>query len=115
VTDEVITIENTEILVFSDTVVEIIDTGTPIADLSGLADVATTGAYSDLTGAPTIGTAAAEDISYFATADIVTEVQTLQEAMLLMTGGGVNAIVKLTQAEYNSLTPDEATLYVIVG
>ena len=32
------------------------------ADISGLATVASTGAYSDLTGTPTLGTAAAEDV-----------------------------------------------------
>lgn len=38
------------------------------AELSNLATVATTGVYSDLTGKPTLGTAAAQDISAFATA-----------------------------------------------
>lgn len=37
-------------------------------DLSGLATVATTGAYSDLSGLPTLGTASAEDVGFFATA-----------------------------------------------
>jgi hypothetical protein len=35
-------------------------------DISGLATVATTGAYSDLTGTPTLGTAAAEDVGTLA-------------------------------------------------
>lgn len=34
----------------------------------GLATVATSGSYSDLTGKPTLGTAAAQDVGYFATA-----------------------------------------------
>lgn len=37
-------------------------------DTLGLADVAATGAYSDLSGKPTLGTAAAEDATDFATA-----------------------------------------------
>lgn len=41
------------------------DTAVQPADL---ATVATTGAYSDLTGKPTLGTAAAEDVGFFATA-----------------------------------------------
>lgn len=36
--------------------------------LEGLADVAISGAYGDLTGTPTLGTAAAADIGDFATA-----------------------------------------------
>ena len=31
-----------------------------------------------------------------------------------LNGGGIAAMVKLTQAEYDALTPDESTLYVIV-
>lgn len=38
------------------------------SDISGFATVATTGAYNDLTGKPTLGTAAAQDTTYFATA-----------------------------------------------
>ena len=40
----------------------------PASYISGLATVATTGAYSDLTGLPTLGTAAAADATDFATA-----------------------------------------------
>jgi len=39
-----------------------------VADISGLATVATTGAYSDLTGRPTLGTAAATASTDYATA-----------------------------------------------
>ena len=38
------------------------------AETSALAAVATTGAYSDLTGKPTLGTAAATDATAYATA-----------------------------------------------
>jgi hypothetical protein len=31
-----------------------------------------------------------------------------------LNGGGITAMVKLTQAEYDALAPDESTLYVIV-
>ena len=40
----------------------------PASYISGLATVATTGSYSDLTGLPTLGTAAAADTTDFATA-----------------------------------------------
>lgn len=46
-------------------------TGYAWANLSGVpsfAAVATSGAYSDLTGTPTLGTAAAQDVGYFASA-----------------------------------------------
>jgi hypothetical protein len=41
---------------------------TDVAKLSVLSTVATTGAYSDLTGKPTLGTAAATDSTAYATA-----------------------------------------------
>jgi len=30
-------------------------------------------------------------------------------------GGGANSVIVLTQAEYDFLTPDSATIYIIVG
>src|SRR4051812_26872784 len=38
------------------------------ADISSLAAVATSGAYNDLSGLPTLGTAAAQNTGFFATA-----------------------------------------------
>jgi hypothetical protein len=41
---------------------------------------------------------------------------TLQSDVLALNGGGITAIVKLTQAAYDALDPVSATtLYVIVG
>jgi hypothetical protein len=110
-----------------------------------LATVATTGAYSDLSGTPTLGTAAAADTGDFATsaqgglAD--TAVQPGDLAAVATTGDyddltnapdltkfiesdptgvtGADAIVNiisLTQAEYDAIvSPDAATLYVITA
>lgn len=77
------------------------------ADSSSLAAVATSGAYSDLSGTPTLGTAAAEDVGAFATA--------AQGALAdsAVQGDGITDVVAVTQAEYDLLTPDATTLYVI--
>ena len=90
-----------------------------------LATVATTGAYTDLTGRPTLGTAAATASTDYATAAqgtlAGTAVQPAAIAKMVVsdTTGitGADAItnmVSLTQAEYDALTPDADTLYVVI-
>ena len=90
-----------------------------------LATVATTGAYSDLTGKPTLGTAAAAATGDFATAAQGTKADTaVQPAAIAkmvvsdttgITGADAIAnVVSLTQAEYDALTPDADTLYVVI-
>lgn len=81
-----------------------------------LATVATTGAYGDLSGLPTLGTAAATDATAYATAAQGALADTaVQPAAIsdFVSGTGVTDIVALTQAEYDALTPDANTLYVI--
>lgn len=48
------------------------------------------------------------------TADFQTEWKS-PETLGLVVSQSVRSIVKLTQAEYDALTPDESTLYVVVG
>ena len=90
-----------------------------------LATVATTGAYSDLTGKPTLGTAAAAATGDFATAaqgalaDTAVQPAAIAKMVVSDTTGitGADAIanvVSLTQAEYDALTPDADTLYVVI-
>jgi hypothetical protein len=112
-------------------------TGTQAAStVTGLATVATSGAYSDLSGRPTIPTVGAAGagagIALSSTDGSVTNSRTpTAHAATHATGGSdaltpaaigavasttVTSIVKLTQAAYNAIgTPDAATLYVIVG
>ena len=91
-----------------------------------LATVATTGAYTDLTGKPTLGTAAAAATGDFATAAqgalAGTAVQPAAIAKMVVsdttgiTGADAIAnVVSLTQAEYDALTPDADTLYVVIS
>ena len=90
-----------------------------------LATVATTGAYTDLTGRPTLGTAAAAATGDFATAAqgtlAASAVQPAAIAKMVVsdttgiTGADAIAnVVSLTQAEYDALTPDADTLYVVI-
>ena len=90
-----------------------------------LATVATTGAYSDLTGKPTLGTAAATASTDYATAAqgtlAGTAVQPAAIAKMVVsdttgiTGAdAITNVVSLTQAEYDALTPDADTLYVVI-
>lgn len=91
------------------------DTGSGWAPLT-LATVATSGSYDDLTGTPTLGTAAAADTGDFATAAQGALADTaVQPAAIadFVTGDGITDIVAVTQAEYDGLTPDATTLYVI--
>ena len=97
-------------------------------DLTGkptLATVATSGDYDDLTGKPTLGTAAATDSTDYATAaqgalaDSATQPAAIAKMVVSDTTGitGADAItnmVSLTQAEYDALTPDADTLYVVI-
>ena len=91
-----------------------------------LATVATTGVYSDLTGRPTLGTAAAAATGDFATAaqgalaDTAVQPAAIAKMVVSDTTGitGADAIanvVSLTQAEYDALTPDADTLYVVIS
>ena len=95
-------------------------TGTP-----SLATVATSGDYDDLTGKPTLGTAAATAASDYATAaqgalaDTAVQPAAIAKMVVSDTTGitGADAIanvVSLTQAEYDALTPDADTLYVVI-
>ena len=98
------------------------------SDLSGkptLATVATSGAYDDLTGKPTLGTAAATAAADYATAaqgtlaDSAVQPAAIAKMVVSDTTGitGADAIanmVSLTQAEYDALTPDADTLYVVI-
>jgi len=90
-----------------------------------LATVATTGAYSDLSGKPTLGTAAATAAADYATAaqgakaDTAVQPAAIAKMVVSDTTGitGADAItnmVSLTQAEYDALTPDADTLYVVI-
>ena len=98
------------------------------SDLTGapsLATVATSGDYDDLTGKPTLGTAAATDSTDYATAaqgakaDTAVQPAAIAKMVVSDTTGitGADAIanvVSLTQAEYDALTPDADTLYVVI-
>lgn len=75
-----------------------------------LATVATTGAYSDLTGQPTLGTAAASNIGDFATSAQGSKADTAVQNVQ-----GVTGIWAGTQAAWDLLTPNPTTFYVIVG
>ena len=68
------------------------DTATQPGDL---ATVATSGAYSDLSGTPDLSGYVESDPTGVTGADAITNV------------------ISLTQAEYDAITPDAATLYVI--
>jgi hypothetical protein len=92
---------------------------------AGLATVATTGAYNDLSGKPTLGTAAATASTDYATAaqgalaDTAVQPAAIAKMVVSDTTGitGADAItnvVSLTQAEYDALTPDADTLYVVI-
>jgi len=70
------------------------DTATQPGDL---ATVATSGAYSDLSGTPDLSSYVESDPTGVTGADAITN------------------IMSLTQAEYDAITPDAATLYVITG
>lgn len=90
-----------------------------------LATVATSGAYGDLTGKPALGTAAAAATGDFATAaqgalaDTAVQPAAIATMVVSNTTGitGADAItnvVSLTQAEYDALTPEADTLYVVI-
>jgi len=70
------------------------DTATQPGDL---ATVATSGAYSDLSGTPDLSSYVESDPTGVTGADAITN------------------IMSLTQAEYDAITPNAATLYVITG
>jgi hypothetical protein len=83
-----------------------------------LAAVATTGAYADLSGKPTLGTAAAEDVGYFATAAQGAKADTSVQSLIAgITGAdAITNCVSLTAAEYAALGSKSATtLYIIAG
>jgi len=83
-----------------------------------LATVATTGAYNDLTGKPTLGTAAAAATGDFATAAQGTKADTsVQSVITGITGAdAITNCVSLTAAEYAAITTKSATtLYIIAG
>jgi len=94
---------------------------------AGLATVATTGAYNDLTGKPTLGTAAATAATAYATAAqgtlAASAVQPAAIATMLVsaiagiTGAdAITNVVSLTAAEYAAIgTKSATTLYIIAG
>jgi len=74
------------------------------SQLTGLATVATSGAYSDLSGAPTTVSSFTNDANYVAS------------NITGITGADqVTNMVSLTQAEYDAITPNASTVYFIVG
>lgn len=98
------------------------------ADASSLATVATSGAYGDLSGRPTLGTAAATDSTAYATAaqgaTADSAVQPGDLATVATSGAygdlsgrpSILAWEELTQTEYDALDPpDPDTLYIITG
>ena len=113
-----------------------IDAGIGLANTAtqpgDLATVATSGDYTDLTNKPTLGTAAATASTDYATAaqgalaDSATQpgdnVSTLTNDAAYVpsdptgvTGAdAITNIMSLTQAEYDAITPNASTLYVIV-
>ena len=92
-----------------------------------LATVATSGAYTDLTGKPTLGTAAATAATDYATAaqgalaDTAVQPAAIAKMVVSDTTGitGADAItntVSLTAAEYAAIgTKSATTLYIIAG
>ena len=83
-----------------------------------LATVATTGAYSDLTGKPTLGTAAATAAADYATAAQGAKADTsVQSVITGITGAdAITNCVSLTAAEYAAIgTKSATTLYIIAG
>ncbi len=98
-----------------------------------LATVATTGDYADLTNKPTLGTAAATDSTDYATAaqgtladsalqpgdnvsDLTNDAAYVPSNPTGVTGAdAITNIMSLTQAEYDLITPNASTFYVIVG
>ena len=85
---------------------------------AALATVATTGAYNDLTGKPTLGTAAAAATGDFATAAQGAKADTsVQSVIAGITGADAIAnTVSLTAAEYAAIgTKSATTLYIIAG
>jgi hypothetical protein len=113
-----------------------IDAGIGLANTAtqpgDLATVATSGDYTDLTNKPTLGTAAATASTDYATAaqgtlaDSATQpgdnVSTLTNDAAYVpsdptgvTGAdAITNVISLTQAEYDAITPNASTLYVIV-
>lgn len=68
------------------------------------------GAYADLSGKPTLGTAAAQNTTVFATA-----AQGVKADAAVAGGNGVNAIWSGTQAAYDAIgTKVSTTLYIVV-
>jgi hypothetical protein len=115
----------------------------PAGQVSDLATVATSGAYGDLSGLPTLGTLAAQNGTFSGTSSgtntgdqdlsgLVVKANNLSDLANTTTArsnlsavGTVPAgitgasqivnVVKLTKASYNAITtPDENTLYVII-
>ena len=85
---------------------------------AGLATVATTGAYNDLTGKPTLGTAAATAATAYATAAQGAKADTsVQSVISGITGAdAITNTVSLTAAEYAAIgTKSATTLYIIAG
>ena len=85
---------------------------------AGLATVATTGAYADLSGKPTLGTAAATASTAYATAAQGAKADTsVQSVISGITGAdAITNAVSLTAAEYAAIgTKSATTLYIIAG
>ena len=85
---------------------------------AALATVATTGAYADLSGKPTLGTAAAAATGDFATAAQGAKADTsVQSVVTGITGAdAITNCGSLTAAEYAAIgTKSATTLYVIAG
>jgi hypothetical protein len=94
-------------------------TGTQAAStITGLATVATSGAYSDLSGLPALGTAAAANTTDFATSAQGALADTaVQSDPTGVTGAdAITNIISLTQAEYDAIgTKNASTLYIVTA
>ena len=98
-----------------------------------LAAVATSGDYDDLTNKPTLGTAAATNSTDYATAaqgstadsavqpgdnvsDLTNDAAYVPSNPTGVTGAdAITNMMSLTQAEYDAITPNASTFYLIVG
>lgn len=96
--------------------------------VANAATVATSGAYADLTGKPAAPSAASDIVAGVVELATVAETVTGTDAIRAVTpagvaavtsnkvtGAGITNIRSLTQTQFNALTPDASTLYLITG
>jgi len=96
--------------------------------VANAAAVATSGAYADLTGKPAAPSVASDTVAGVVELATVAETITGTDAIRAVTpagvaavtaskvtGAGITNIRSLTQTQFNALTPDASTLYLITG